>query len=50
MHKQAIKLVLFEKQFDKFLAVFFAAERRFYVKHRVFRRINKQFFAQSKPS
>jgi hypothetical protein len=36
VHKEAIKFVSFVKEFDEFLAVLFATERRLNIKERVF--------------
>jgi hypothetical protein len=50
MHKQPIKLVLLEKEFDQLLTVLLAAEGRLDVEHGVFGRIYEQLFAKIKTS
>ena len=48
MHKQTVEFICLVKEFDQLLSVLFSAERRFDIKKRVFRWIDKHFLSECK--
>lgn len=46
MHEKTIEFVLFKEEFNQFLAILLAGQRRFNVEHGMLWRIDEQFFAE----